>query len=77
MDNQQLKIQGIDYVVCPYCGAEVILNSELNGDNLSEKLNRLTSNINVLKEMGKKINSLEIKNVEDKIYNEIKNVIRK
>lgn len=58
-------------------GAEVILNAELNGDNLSEKLNRLTSNINVLKEMGKKINSLEIKNVEDKIYNEIKNVIRK
>lgn len=58
-------------------GAEVILNSELNGDNLSEKLNRLTSDINVLKEMGKKVNSLEVKNVEEKIYNEIKNVIRK
>lgn len=58
-------------------GAEVILNSEVNSDNLSEKLNRLTSNIDLLKQMGEKMNSLEIKNVEDKIYKEIKEVIQK
>lgn len=58
-------------------GAEVILNSELNSDNLSEKLNRLTSDLNVLKQMGQKINSLEIKNVEDKIYKEICDVVKR
>ena len=58
-------------------GAEIILNSELNGDILSEKLNRLTADVNVLKQMGQKINSLEIKNVEDKIYKEICDVVKR
>ncbi|MBR1653929.1 MAG: undecaprenyldiphospho-muramoylpentapeptide beta-N-acetylglucosaminyltransferase [Clostridia bacterium] len=58
-------------------GAEVILNSELTSENLSEKLNRLTSDVNILKQMGKKINSLEIKNVEDKIYKEICDVVKR
>lgn len=58
-------------------GAEVILNSELNSIILSEKLNRLTTDKNALKEMGKKVNSLEIKNVEDKIYKEIRSVVKR
>lgn len=58
-------------------GAEVILNSELKSENLSEMLNRLTSNKDNLKQMGQKINSLEIKNVEDKIYKEICDVVKR
>ncbi len=57
-------------------GAEVILNSELNENILSEKLDRLTSNVNVLKQMGQKVNSLEVKNVEDVIYKEICRVVK-
>ena len=58
-------------------GAEVILNSELNSNILSEKLNRLTSDRRLLAEMGQKVNSLEIKNVEDKIYKEICDVVKR
>ncbi len=58
-------------------GAEVILNSDLNSNNLSEMLNKLTSNPNLLKKMGQNINKLEIKNVEDKIYEEICSVVKK
>lgn len=58
-------------------GAEVILNSELNSNNLSEMLNKLTTNTDLLKQMGQKINSLEIKNVEDKIYKEICDVVKR
>ena len=58
-------------------GAEVILNSELNSNNLSDSLNRLTSDKNNLKEMGQKMNLLEIKNVEEKIYKEIYDVVKR
>ena len=58
-------------------GAEVILNSELNSSILSEKLERLTSDRKLLQEMGRKVNSLEIKNVEDKIYKEICDVVKR
>ena len=58
-------------------GAKVILNSELNSENLSNMLNNLTLNRELLKQMGKKINSLEIKNVEDKIYKEICDVVKR
>ena len=58
-------------------GAKVILNSELNSNNLSEMLNELTSDIKLLDEMGKKVNLLEVKNVEDKIYKEICSVVKR
>lgn len=58
-------------------GAKVILNSEINCDNLSVMLNNLTSDRNKLKEMGQNINKLEIKNVEDKIYKEICDVVKR
>ena len=53
-------------------GAEVILNSELNSNNLSEMLNKLTASKDLLKRMGQNMNALEIKNEEDKSYMEIK-----
>ena len=58
-------------------GAEVILNSDLKSENLSDMLNRLTSDRDNLKKMGQKINLLEIKNVEDKIYKEICDVVKR
>lgn len=58
-------------------GAKVILNSELNFKILSEMLNDLTKDVNKLNEMGEKVNLLEIKNVEDKIYKEIRSVIKR
>lgn len=58
-------------------GGKVILNSELNSDNLSKMINELTSDLNLLQEMGKKVNILEVKNVENRIYEEIKSVIKK
>lgn len=58
-------------------GAEVILNSDLNCDNLSDSLNRLTSDREKLRYMGQRINTLEIKNVEDKIYKEICDVVKR
>jgi UDP-N-acetylglucosamine--N-acetylmuramyl-(pentapeptide) pyrophosphoryl-undecaprenol N-acetylglucosamine transferase len=58
-------------------GAKVILNSEVNYNNLSEMLNELTADINVLKQMGQNMNKLEIKNVEDKIYKEICDVVKR
>ncbi len=58
-------------------GAEVILNSDLNSENLSEMLEKLTSDMDLLKKMGQNINTLEIKNVEDKIYKEICSVVKR
>lgn len=58
-------------------GAKVILNSEVKYNNLSEMLNELTADINVLKQMGQNMNKLEIKNVEDKIYKEICDVVKR
>ena len=58
-------------------GAKVILNNEVNEDNLSDMLNILTSDISVLKQMGQNMNKLEIKNVEDKIYKEICDVVKR
>lgn len=58
-------------------GAEVILNSDLDSTNLSDALSRLTSDVKLLERMGQKMNSLEVKNVEDRIYKEICDVVRR
>lgn len=58
-------------------GAKVILNSELNKNNLNEMLKNLTSDLSNLKFMGQNVNKLEIKDVENKIYKEICDVIKK
>ena len=58
-------------------GAEVILNSDLDSEKLSDMLNKLTIDKKLLKQMGENMNSLEIKNVEDKIYKEICAVVKR
>ncbi|MBR2587682.1 MAG: undecaprenyldiphospho-muramoylpentapeptide beta-N-acetylglucosaminyltransferase [Bacilli bacterium] len=57
--------------------AEVILNSDLNSEKLSEMLVKLTANTKLLEQMGQKMNALEIKDVENKIYKEICSVIKR
>ena len=57
--------------------ADIILNNELNCYILKEKINNLIFNKELLIEMGKKASTKRIDNVEDKIYNEIKNTIDK
>ena len=57
--------------------ADIILNNELNCDILKEKIDNLIYNKELLIEMGKKASTKRIDNVEDKIYNEIKNTIDK
>lgn len=56
-------------------GAKVILNSELTSQNLSEMLNELTSDVSKLAKMGQKVNQLEIRDVEERIYKEICDVV--
>ena len=55
--------------------AEIILNDNVNFQNLGEKINYLVNNKILLTEMGEKAQKLAPKNVEDKIYNEIKKII--
>ena len=56
--------------------ARVILNTDVNGEILSTTIKELVSDLNNLKEMGNNFNKLEIKNVEDKIYEEICKVLK-
>lgn len=51
--------------------AKVILDKELTGELLNDSIINLTKDKNKLIEMGKIANKMAIKNVEDKIYEEI------
>ena len=55
--------------------AKVILNSELDSKILDEYIREMTSDKNRLIQMGKKASSIAVKDVEDKIYEEIKKVL--
>lgn len=56
--------------------AKIILNSEINGDNLSSMLDEMVKDTNKLKQMGKNASSIAMYNVEDKIYKEIKGIVK-
>lgn len=55
--------------------AKIILNKDVNGNNLSEEINSIIEDKQELEEMGKVANSIAPSNVEDKIYNEIKQLL--
>lgn len=55
--------------------AEMILNDRVNYQNLSETINKLIKDKVLLNNMGKRAESLAPKDVEDKIYQEIKKII--
>ena len=56
--------------------AKIILNNELTGENLIKEINQIISNKPLLMQMGENANSINIDNVEDNIYKEIKNVLK-
>ena len=56
--------------------AKVILDKDLTSETLDNLIMNLIKDKNTLQEMGKKSKSLSIDNVEDKIYVEIKDVLK-
>jgi len=57
--------------------AEIIQNADLSDNLLNNTINKIVNNKEKMKEMGEKANRISISNVEDRIYNEICNVISK
>lgn len=56
--------------------AKMILNSEVNGTNLSEEIEDIIYDKLELEEMGKVANSIAPKDVEEKIYSEIEKILK-
>ena len=56
--------------------AKIILDKNLNAQILNETIENIVKDENKLKEMGQKANSIAIQQVEQKIYQEIKKVVR-
>ena len=57
--------------------AKIITNEEVNYNNLAEMIDELVKDRNALSEMGKNANKIAIYNVEDKIYEEIKSIVKR
>lgn len=57
--------------------AKIISNKNVNGNNLSEEIDSIILDSQELEEMGKVANSIAPHNVEDKIYNEIEELMKK
>ncbi len=57
--------------------AEIILNNELTEENLTKAINTIITNKEKLNKMSELANSINISNVEEKIYNEIKNICKR
>ena len=56
--------------------AKVILNSEINSEILNKYINEMISNKANLINMGKNAGKISVKNVEEKIYEEIKKIVK-
>ena len=56
--------------------AEIILDKDLNSSTLTNTLNKMFEDKNKLAQMGKNAGKVAIQNVEDKIYEEIKKLIK-
>ena len=57
--------------------AKIILDKNLNYKNLNDTIELMVSNKEQLKEMGKKAEKIANTNVEENIYNEIRNILSK
>lgn len=57
--------------------AKIILNKDLNSEILGSTINEIVKDKNLIERMGKNANKFAMKNVEDKIYEEIKATIGK
>ena len=56
--------------------AKIILNDEVNGDNLNQKIIEMIKDPNELKQMGMRAKKIAKYDVEEKIYEEIKKIVR-
>ena len=56
--------------------AKIIKNEELNSVNLNESIKEIVLNKNKKMEMGKNASKIATKNVEDKIYKEILELVK-
>ena len=55
---------------------KIILDKDLNANVLSKEIDEIISNPEKVKEMGEIAKQIEVKNVEDKIYEEVKKIAR-
>ena len=56
--------------------AEIILNEYVNFENLSSTIDKLIENKDLLNQMGKNAEKLATHDVEEKIYEEIKKIVK-
>lgn len=56
--------------------AKIILNEEVNSENLSKSIDELLQNPEELKQMGLRAKQIATYNVEEKIYEEIKKIVK-
>ena len=57
--------------------AKIILNNELNKNNLEDEIERIMKNPQLMHEMEEKAFSKSVTDVQEKIYKEIKKIVRK
>lgn len=55
--------------------AKIILNNELTEEKLKDEIEKIITNTELIKEMGEKAHTINIENVEDNIYREIKKIL--
>ena len=56
--------------------AKIIKNDELKKENLNEEIEKIIKNPELMHKMEEKAISKSVKNVQDKIYKEIKKVVK-
>ena len=56
--------------------AKIILNNELNKDNLNKEIENIIHTPDLMRKMGEKAYTKSVKDVQEKIYSEIKKVLK-
>lgn len=56
--------------------AKIILDKDLNKETLTKTLNEMLKDKNELTKMGQNANKIAIANVEEKIYKEVKKLVK-
>ena len=55
---------------------KIILNDKLTSENLNQEISEIILNPTNMKKMGEKAYTKSVKNVQEKIYNEIKKIVK-
>ena len=56
--------------------AHIILNKDLNAKNLNKEIESILQDDKSLEQMGEKAKKIAVYNVEDKIYEEVKRIVK-